>query len=58
MARMLVALSRLVRSDDGQDLVEYALLVVLVAVAAVFAVGSLGTTINSVFWQTIAAQSF
>ena len=58
MARMLVALSRLVRSDDGQDLVEYALLVVLVAVAAVVAVGSLGTTINSVFWQTIAAQSF
>ena len=58
MARMLVAVSRLVRTDPGQDLMEYALLIGLVALVAVVAVGSLGTTINSVFWQTIAAQSF
>ena len=58
MARMLVSLSRLVRADGGQDLIEYALLVGLVALLAVVGVGSLGTTINSVFWQTIAAQSF
>ena len=58
MARMRVALSRLVRRDGGQDLIEYALLIGLVALVAVLAVGSLGTTINSVFWQTIAAQSF
>ena len=58
MARMLVSVSRLGRADGGQDLIEYALLVGLVALLAVVGVGSLGTTINSVFWQTIAAQSF
>jgi Flp pilus assembly pilin Flp len=56
--RACAAFDRLVRTDDGQDLVEYAMLVVLIAVAAVLAVGTLGNTINSVFWQTIAGQSF
>jgi Flp pilus assembly pilin Flp len=57
-ARALVAVDRLVWTEDGQDLIEYAMLVVLIAVAAVVAVGSLGTTIYNVFWQTIAGQSF
>ncbi len=38
--------------DGGQDLIEYALLVGLVAVAAVTEVG---TTIKDVFWSVIAA---
>jgi len=58
MGHMLVAVDWLARADDGQDLIEYAMLVGLIALAAVVAVGSLGTTIYTVFWQVIAAQSF
>ena len=58
IARVLLAVDWLAWNDDGQDLVEYGLLIGLIALAAVVAVGSLGTTINTVFWQTIAAQSF
>jgi Flp pilus assembly pilin Flp len=42
------------RSDDGQDLLEYGLLVALVAIVALGAVAALGNTVNSVFWQSIA----
>jgi Flp pilus assembly pilin Flp len=58
IARALRAADWLAGNDDGQDLVEYGLLIGLIALAAVVAVASLGTTINTVFWQTIAAQSF
>ena len=44
----------LFREDQGQDLVEYALLCALIALVAVAAVTTLGNTINSVFWQFIA----
>jgi Flp pilus assembly pilin Flp len=43
-----------VRSDDGQDLMEYGLLVALIAIVALAAVGTVGSTINTVFWQMIA----
>jgi Flp pilus assembly pilin Flp len=43
------------RGDEGQDLVEYALLVGLVALVAAGAVTEVGTTINGVFWDVIAA---
>jgi pilus assembly protein Flp/PilA len=46
--------SRLLRRDEGQDLVEYGLLMALIAIVAMAAVGSVGTTINTVFWQVIA----
>ena len=46
-------LQRLLQLNEGQDLLEYALLAALIAVAAVGAVGVLGDHINSVFWQTI-----
>ena len=48
---------RLVRHEEGQDLLEYGLLVVLIAIAALGAVSTVGQTIYTVFWQTIA-QSF
>ncbi len=41
------------RSEDGQDLVEYGLLVALIAVVAIGAVSVVGQTIYSVFWKTI-----
>jgi pilus assembly protein Flp/PilA len=35
--------------EDGQDLIEYALLVALIAVGAVVTMKSLGATINNAF---------
>lgn len=37
------------QDEEGQDLAEYALILVLVAVAAVVAVTALGTTVSGVF---------
>ena len=54
MTYVLTAVERLIRKDDGQDLIEYGLLAVLIAVAAVVAVGTLGETINTVLWSLIA----
>jgi Flp pilus assembly pilin Flp len=47
---------RLRRTDDGQDLLEYGLLMALIAVFAIGAVSALGNTINTIFWQSIAAN--
>ena len=49
-----IANLRLRTSEDGQDLLEYGLLAALIAVAAILAVTTVGTTINTVFWQLIA----
>ena len=57
MDRVLVLLGRLVRHDDGQDLLEYGLLMVLIAIVAMVSVTSLGETIKTIFWQPIA-QNF
>ena len=46
-------LHRLLRIEDGQDLLEYGLLAALIAVVAVTAVGFLGDHLNRVFWQAI-----
>jgi pilus assembly protein Flp/PilA len=45
---------RFMRRDDGQDLLEYGLLAALIAITAFAAVSSVGTTMNTVFWQVIA----
>jgi Flp pilus assembly pilin Flp len=52
------AIDRLVRTEDGQDLLEYGMLVVLIAVAAVVAVDRVGGMVNSVLWQAIASTNF
>jgi len=57
MERVLVAVGRLVRRDEGQDLLEYGLLAVLIAIAAIVGIGTLGSTVNTVLWQTIV-QNF
>jgi Flp pilus assembly pilin Flp len=53
--RQLVA-SKFRRSEDGQDLLEYGLLMALIAIFAFGAVAMVGTTISSVFWTAIAAN--
>ena len=53
MDRMLPVIGRLVKGDDGQDLLEYGLLAVLIAVVAIAGVETLGQTIYAVFWDVI-----
>jgi len=45
----------LARREEGQDLIEYALLVGLISLVAVAAIGLAGGSVNSIF-QTIQAQ--
>jgi len=42
-------LRALVRDDEGQDLLEYALLVALIALVAVGAVTAAGGSVNTIF---------
>ena len=44
------------RNEDGQDLLEYGLLMALIAIIALGAVSSVGNVINTVFWTTIASN--
>jgi Flp pilus assembly pilin Flp len=57
MQNVIAAVARLAYEDDGQDLLEYGLLAVLIAVVALAGVATLGQQISSVFWNNIA-QSF
>ena len=49
------ALLTFARNEEGQDLLEYALLVALIAIVAVGAVTAAGTPVNGIFTQ-IAGQ--
>ena len=40
---------KFLKAEDGQDLIEYALLAALIALAAVVAMQATGTSVNSVF---------
>jgi Flp pilus assembly pilin Flp len=46
--------ARLRRHDDGQDILEYALLVSLIVLVAIGAVGTVGRTIQTVYWDVIS----
>jgi pilus assembly protein Flp/PilA len=48
-ANVLHTLRNLHNDESGQDLIEYALVAALIALGATTVMGSLGTTINSVF---------
>jgi Flp pilus assembly pilin Flp len=52
MYHVLIAVEHLVRDDRGQDLLEYGLLATLIALAALMAVGLVGTT-TSTLWSSI-----
>jgi len=45
---------RLVREDEGQDLIEYALLAAFISLAAVLAIQQLGTAVNNVYTRVSA----
>jgi Flp pilus assembly pilin Flp len=53
MTLLRLTIGRLALPDDGQDLLEYGLLAMLIAVVAVAGITALGDTIYTVFWQNI-----
>ena len=54
MRGLAVAIRRITTDADGQDLIEYGMLVGLISLVAMLAIGAVGTTINGLFWQVIA----
>jgi len=50
---MLRQLQQLLRAEEGQDLVEYALLAALIAIASVVSLTTLGPTITSLYESLI-----
>jgi pilus assembly protein Flp/PilA len=51
MLKLLVKMQTLMNREEGQDLVEYALVVALVAFGATAALKTLGTGLNTAFSQ-------
>ena len=49
------SLARLTKADEGQDLLEYGLVMALISVFAIGAVTLLGQQVNEVLWQLIAS---
>ncbi len=55
MHQMLTAIERLVHRDEGQDLIEYGLLVALIALVVVGSVTATGKAVFDIFWQNIGS---
>jgi pilus assembly protein Flp/PilA len=51
----MTRLVNFLKNEDGQDLLEYALLVALIAIVAVGAVTAAGQTVNGIFTQIAGA---
>ena len=47
---------RLVREDDGQDLIEYGLLVGLITIGAIVAINAIGPKVKTYFTNLNAAM--
>jgi len=52
---LITRLQALVNNDEGQDLLEYALLVALIALVCVGAIGLAGTNVNIIFGKIATA---
>ena len=51
----MTRLVNFLKNDDGQDLLEYALLVALIAIVAIAGVSAVGSAVMNSFWSVIAA---
>lgn len=56
MLKLYIKMQNLLKNEDGQDLIEYALLASLLAVAAVAVLSPLATAVNTAF--TNATNAF
>ena len=45
----IARLKKFARADEGQDLLEYALLVALIALVCVVSIGLAGSNVNTIF---------
>jgi len=54
MRAVVVLVNRLIGREDGQDLIEYAMLVGLISLVALMGVTAIRNTVSQVFWQGIA----
>jgi pilus assembly protein Flp/PilA len=52
---LITRLRTLVTNDEGQDLLEYALLVALIALVCVGAIGLAGSNVNVIFGKIATA---
>jgi pilus assembly protein Flp/PilA len=55
MSQLVAFVKSFARNEEGQDLLEYALLVALIALVAIAAVGAAGGSVSAIF-QNIAGQ--
>jgi Flp pilus assembly pilin Flp len=55
MTALVNFINSVARNDEGQDLLEYALLVALIALVAVGAVTAAGLQVNTIFNQIATA---
>jgi len=55
MSQLMTRVLAAVRSDEGQDLLEYALLVALIALVCVGAITLAGTNVNTIFGNIASA---
>jgi pilus assembly protein Flp/PilA len=55
MSMLMTYVKSFARNEEGQDLLEYALLVALIALVAIVAVTAAGTTVSNIF-NSIATQ--
>ncbi len=54
---MVELLKKFMKDEEGQDLVEYALLLVFLALAAIAVLPTLGSAVNNVFSQSASTLS-
>jgi pilus assembly protein Flp/PilA len=57
MSQLVTFVKSFARNEEGQDLLEYALLVALIALIAIGAVGAAGGAVNSIFSAVAGALS-
>ena len=54
----MISVNRFVGQADGQDLIEYALLIAFIALVAATAVGALGQAVFDVLYSRLAVDLF
>jgi pilus assembly protein Flp/PilA len=57
MSQLVAFAKTFARNEDGQDLLEYALLVALIALIAIGAVGMAGTSVKTIFTSIATSLS-
>ena len=49
MSQLVAFVNKIARNEEGQDLLEYALLVALIALVAIAAVAAAGSSVSGIF---------